>query len=158
MRPLMLSLAILTYASTALTAQSRTAVLAMSADIGPRVALKVSRTTLQFSVENRGPVLPQSAIDFTASARTRNGGEVILAVEPLTGLTDADGASCGGGDVEIVGVGSSRSGARLDGMGPRVVAQWQGSGRRAGRVVFQLHGESPTRACMMSVRLVLTTP
>ena len=58
-----------------------------AAQFSTRTSLKVSSQVLQFAVPS-GDETARVEVDFTAAARTRAGGEVILLVESLATMTD----------------------------------------------------------------------
>jgi hypothetical protein len=133
---------------------SATATLRMSIDVRSRTSLHVSTQVLQFHVT--GPGVPATAvIDFSASSRTREGGEVLLAMDVMRG-TPAD--MHGPGDLlTFRGHGEGLTAGALNGPGTAIVGRWMGSGRRSGRVSFALRARR-AGTYTLPVRLVLSCP
>jgi hypothetical protein len=134
-------------------ADSTSATVAVSATFNSRTSLKVSSQVLQFDVTD--PESPATAaIDFSAGARTRQGGEVVLAVEPVHGIhgpADVDAA------ITFAGEGAGTLSGTLQTASTTVAGRWTGSGLRTGRLVFALRADA-SGSYTLPVRFVLTAP
>jgi hypothetical protein len=131
-------------------AETTSASVAVRADLATRTSLKVSAQTLQFEVS--GPEeLPVVEIEFSAGARTRMGGEVLLTAELIDAVACLDHRR-----VTVTGAGAGTIAAALT-VGTAIpVARWIGSGLRTGRLTFTV--PTPSTACAVPVRFVLSTP
>ena len=144
-------------ASAARAAESSTdaRTVTVTVQVSSRTSLRVSTQMLEFEVAAPGREA-LAMVDFTAAARTRNGDEVLLTVEPLRTV---DGP--GGGDVEtsitFAGDGSGVLPGVINPMAPNVAGRWHGSGLRTGRLVFALRA-SAAGQYRVPVRFLLTTP
>jgi hypothetical protein len=130
--------------------------MTVTAAIGSRTSLKVSSQLLQFDVRDPGDEAV-AVVDFSAGARTRQGGEVVLTVEPQRAAAGPGGAA----DVETALTFAGEGDATLSGtllpMSPSVAGRWSGSGLRTGRVMFALRA-SASGNYRVPVRFVLSTP
>ena len=132
------------------------AVMRVTADITTRTSLQVSTDTLEFDLAE-GALDALAVVTYRAGARTREGGEVLLTVEPAGGVRGPGGAA----DVEThlaiaVAAGDVLAGGAL-GAAPRVAGRWSGSGLRSGAIVFRLQG-SASGHYSVPVRFVLSAP
>ena len=139
-----------------LAAESATASVVVTAQFGSRTSLKVSTEWLQFDVTTAdGSAV--AIVDFSAAARTRQSGEVMLTVERAGALSGPGGAA----DVEAFLTVSIRgdggpSGA-LDPFAQIVAGRWVGSGKRTGQLAFSLRSSVPG-VYSVPVRFVLSAP
>lgn len=139
--------------SAAESAETISTTVAVVAEFSTVTSLRVSSQTLQFAAAQ--PDLPAVAVvDFVAGARTRQGGEVMLSVEPMTGLVPDEGSS----DVAVTftGQGAGLLSGTLASTGSTPVARWTGSGLRTGRLTFSL--PQTAGAPTLPVRFVLSAP
>jgi hypothetical protein len=128
--------------------------LSITAQFAPRTSLKVSSQLLQFDV-TQGTAT--TTIEFSAGARTPSQGEIVLSVEPLSGLSGPGGAADVDTAITVSGDGEGLFSTRLESASTTVVGRWHGSGLRQGRLVFTLN--APTAGSYaMPVRFVLSTP
>jgi hypothetical protein len=128
-------------------AESAVAVVRVSAMIEGRTSLRVSGSTLGFPSrpDDRGAAV----VEFSAGARTRTGGEVVLSVERLDPPDSPSAVRfAGNGEGTTNGVLADR---------PRVVARWSGSGMRRGRIAFTRAPEDAGTAAV-PLRFSLTAP
>jgi len=132
--------------STAESAETISTTVAVVAEFSTVTSLRVSSQTLQFVATQ--PDCPAVAVvDFVAAARTRQGGEVMLTVEPLAGSEVA---------VTFTGEGAGLLSGTLASAGTTPVARWTGSGLRTGRLTFSL--PQSVGAPTLPVRFVLSAP
>ena len=132
--------------SAAESAETISTTVAVVAEFSTVTSLRVSSQTLQFAATQ--PDLPAVAVvDFVAGARTRQGGEVMLAVEPQAGFDVA---------VMFTGEGAGLLSGTLASTGSTPVARWTGSGLRTGRLTFSL--PQTAGAPTLPVRFVLSAP
>jgi hypothetical protein len=126
---------------------STSSTVTVTAQFGARSSLMVSASVLHFVVVQPGqPAVV--VVEFSAAARTRQGGEVLLTVEPMeTAGTPMDLSVAGDGDVPHA----------LATGGPCVAGRWTGSGRRSGRLTFVLQN-SAAGSHSLPVQFVLSTP
>jgi hypothetical protein len=138
--------------SIAADSASSSASVVVNANFSTRTSLKVSSQMLQFAVPS-GDETAGVEVDFTAAARTRAGGEVILLVESLGPIDDG---SEGSADVTFTGEGqgTNRGSLVVDGATP--VARWIGSGLRTGRLTFTLRAVAGRYT--LPVRFLLAAP
>ena len=136
--------ALLVCPSSAWCGETRSATVAVRADFAPRTSLKVSTHTLRFE-PGGAEELPVAEVEFSAAARTRTGGEVLLTAE----LSDAGCPDQG--SVTVTGSGPGVVATLTVGT-PIPVARWIGSGVRTGRLTFT------APPCTVPVRFVLSTP
>ena len=135
---------------------SATATLGVSVLVASRTSLRVSTPILRFDVTAQGePAI--AIVDVVASSRTREGGEVVLSIDPMgVGRSTSDGD----GDrdtLTFVGEGAGLSAGSLSVHSPAVAARWIGSGTRSGRVSFALRARR-AGTYTIPVRFVLSTP
>ncbi len=141
-------------------ADERTATITFGATVAASTSLRLSTTELR--VEPRrpgdaGPVIVGS-VAFVASARTRTRGDVVLTVEAQRSLEElGGGAADGATTIDFSGDGAGAMAGVLR-SAPEVVARWQGSGQRDGRVTFTLRGQGPASDAVIPLRFVLSTP
>jgi hypothetical protein len=140
---------------SAAASDSATATLAVTAHFNSRTSLKVSASQLHFAVDDpdRAAV---AAVEFSAGARTGEGAEVVLSVEPLGPVGGPGGAA----DVETAitfgGEGEGVLSGTLGASAPSVAGRWIGSGLRTGRLVFSLRAGAGHYS--LPVRFVLSAP
>jgi hypothetical protein len=130
--------------------------LVVSAQFGSRTSLKVSTQVLRFEMD-AATGMAVAAVDFSAAARTREGGEVMLSVEPLRAIKGPGGAADVETALSLEGQGDGTVRGQLAKVGPSVAARWIGSGFRTGRLLFSLHTSSPG-TYTVPVKFVLTAP
>jgi hypothetical protein len=164
MRPLRTASLVLMAASVVAVPQvaapsdSATATLGVSVLVASRTSLRVSTQILGFDVTAPGE--PAMAfVDVVASSRTREGGEVVLSIEPVRGRwATSDGDGDGDRDtLTFVGEGAGLSAGWLSVHSPAVAGRWIGSGTRSGRLSFALRARR-AGAYTIPVRFVLSTP
>lgn len=138
--------------SVAAESTNASAAVVVAAQFSTRTSLKVSSQVLQFAVLS-GDEAARVEVDFTAAARTRAGGEVILLVESLGPIDDG---SEGSAEVTFTGEGqgTGRGALAVDGATP--VARWIGSGLRTGRLTFILRAAAGRHT--VPVRFLLAAP
>jgi hypothetical protein len=141
-----------------LLAQSRTATraLTLQASFSSHSSLRVSSSLLSFDVADPRAEA-QTSVEFSAAARTRLDGEVVLTVEAGGAFDAPAGASASALEVVYQQEGGGQGGT-LSGQGPGIAGRWVGSGVRQGRVVFTLRGASASGRYTMPVRFVLSLP
>ena len=152
-----LSLAILEAAVAPVWAgASASASVQVRVEVHARTVLRVSTYQLRFDV----PADAASAtaeLKFSAAARTRRDGEVMLTVEPERWIEGPGGAADLDALVTFDGDGEGVSGGRLEPSAPSVAGRWLGSGKRDGRLRFTLQARA-AGTYHLPVRLVLTAP
>jgi len=139
-----------------LAAESATASVVVTAQFASRTSLKVSTEWLQFDVTTAD----QSAVaivDFSAAARTRQSGEVVLTVERAGALSGPGGAADVGASLTVSIRGDGGPDGALDRSAPIVAGRWIGSGRRTGQLAFSLRSSVPG-VYSLPVRFVLSAP
>ena len=130
--------------------------LAVTVQLSSRTSLKVSGQMLQFAVVAPGePAL--ATVDFTAAARTRPAGEVVLTVELVKGPGKPGGTAHIENAVTFSGEGDGTAAGALCGVGPSVAARWSGSGVRMGRLTFALRS-AVAGTSWLPLRFVLSAP
>lgn len=137
--------------SLAADSTSASATVIVNANFSTRTSLKVSSQVLQFAVPS-GDETSRVEVDFTAAARTRAGGEVILLVESFG---PRDDGSAGASEVRFAGQGGA-SGGMLAVNAATPVARWTGSGIRTGRVTFTMRAVAGIHT--VPVRFLLAAP
>ena len=143
-------------ADVCLAAESANASVAVTAQFGSRTALKVSTELLQFDVTAADQ--PAVAIvEFSAAARTHQGGEVVLTVERAGALSGPGGAADADASLTVSMAGNGESAATLDPSAQVVAGRWVGSGKRAGQLAFSLRSSVPG-VYSMPVRFVISAP
>ena len=136
--------------STAEASEAAHASLTVHADVSARTSLTVSSELLQFEIVN--PANPSDAvIEFSAGARTRSDGEVLLSVERLAEMEGVGGGNPHQPSVVLSGV------AGQIGTAPQVVRRWSGSGLRHGTLQFVLSARTAGKY-RVPVRFVLSAP
>ena len=146
-------------ASCALSRQAAaqvTATVPALATVHARTSLVVSSELLRFDVVEPGG-RASVTVDFSAAARTAAGADVVLSVEPLTGLLGPGGAADFETTLAFDGSGEGTRGGVLDAAAPTVAAHWTGSGLRRGRLTFTLRAGAPG-AYQIPVRFILSAP
>jgi hypothetical protein len=125
----------------------------VSAAVGATSVLRVSAEHAVFTLLP-GQQAATATVDYSAFARTENGAQVVLLIEPLAAAEEPGGAA----DVETA-LSFQREGA-LSGLvpgTPTVAGRWTGSGSRHGRIALTLRAEIPG-TYVVPVRLSLVTP
>ena len=152
-----LSLAILATAATpAWAGASASAAVQVRVEVYARTVLRVSAHQLRFDV----PTDATSAIaelEFSAAARTRRDGEVMLTIEPERWIEGPGGAADVEALVTFEGEGDGVAAGRLAPSAPSIAGRWMGSGKRDGRLRFTLQAGA-AGTYRIPVRLVLTVP
>ena len=126
----------------------------VNVSLASRTSLRVSSELLQFEVASNGTTV--ASVDFTAGMRMPAGSDVVLSIEPLTGLDGPGGAA----DVETALSFTGHGDGLLSGpvgAGQTVVGRWHGSGLREGRLLFTLRANA-AGSYVLPVRFVLSTP
>lgn len=121
--------------------------LTLATTVQSRTSLRVTSQVLVFEVGSDEGAATAS-IGYSAGARTRSDGEVVLVAEPLA-IAGPGGAA----DVEATIL--LPDGRPID--SPSVVARWTGGGLRQGTITFTLRAQAPG-TYIVPVRLVLTAP
>jgi hypothetical protein len=134
----------------------KTSNLTLLVQVQGRTRLTVSTRVLHFDVVNPG-VPAVATLDFVAASRTRTDSEVVLTVEPQTWLDGPGGAADVETEVSFTGEGEGALSGRLAASTPVAAGRWTGSGRRTGRLSFNLRAGAEG-AYVMPVRLVLSAP
>lgn len=149
-----LGLLIWALGAAAAEAQSvRSSNLVVTARVSARTSLHVSAEYLRFDLAAPGePAI--ASIQFSAGARTRTGGDVILTVES-TGAAGDRGLDTH--RLQFVGHGEGLAAGDLSEPGPHVAGRWSGSGLRHGTLAFVLRVTS-AGVFRIPVRLVLSAP
>jgi hypothetical protein len=128
----------------------------VTAQFGSRTALKVSTELLRFDVTTADrPAV--AVVEFSAAARTRQGGEVVLTVERAGTLSGPGGAADVETSLTVSMAGDGGSAGALDPSAQVVAGRWVGSGKRAGQLAFSLRSPVPG-AFTVPVRFVLSAP
>jgi hypothetical protein len=150
-----LSVAMLALAAVPVWAgASATAAVRVTVEVHARTVLRVSTHQLQFDL----PSDARSAtaeLDFSAAARTRRDGEVMLTVEPEQWLEGPGGAADVDALVTFEGNGEGVAAGQLAPSAPSVAGRWLGSGKRDGHLRFTLQADA-AGTYRLPVRLVLT--
>jgi len=128
----------------------------ITAQIGSRTSLKVSSQLLQFDVTEPGRDA-MATVDFSAGARTRQGEEVVLTIEPMRAIEGPGGAADVDTALTFTGHGEGTLSGALDPIAPTVAGRWHGSGLRTGRMTFALRADA-AGTYHLPVRFVLSTP
>jgi hypothetical protein len=128
----------------------------VSVQIASRTSLKVSAQLLQFDVTDpdREAV---ATVDFSAGARTRQGEEIVLTLEPMRAIEGPGGAADVDTMLRFSGDGDATLSGSVHPAMPTVAGRWMGSGLRTGRVSFGLRAPVPG-TYSVPVRFVLSTP
>jgi hypothetical protein len=125
----------------------------LTAEVSSKSALRVSSQTLVFTVGQDGGSATAS-IEYSAAARTRSEGEVVLSIEWPNG---AEGPG-GGSDAETsLTVDDERTSAAALASGTLMAARWIGSGVRHGRFTFRLTAAA-AGVYTVPVRLLISAP
>jgi hypothetical protein len=130
-----------------------TAALVVRADFRVRTSLTVSSSVLQFVPEGDG-VGAAARVDVKASARVRQGADVILLVEPQ--WTSADAPP--GRVVQFEGVGEGMQRGVLMPGGRAVAGHWSGSGVHSGTVTFRLLEPAAVPDGPLPIQFLLAAP
>ena len=152
----LLGVATFAVAAPARATDATTAVVVVSAQFGSRTSLRVSTELLQFDVMAPGQPAT-AAVTFSAAARTRSGGDVVLSMEPARAIDGPGGAADVESSLSFVGEGDGTAGGAVAGATPTVAARWSGSGLRTGRLVFSLRSRA-AGTYSVPMRFVLSTP
>jgi hypothetical protein len=137
-------------------AESTTASIVITAQFSSRTSLKVSSQLLHFDVSDPDRAA-LAVIDFSAAARTRQAGEVVLTVEGIGSLDGPGGAADVETSLTFSGEGAGVVPGDLHGTAPSVAGRWIGSGLRTGRLTFALRA-SAAGTYSLPVRFVLSAP
>ena len=117
------------------------------ATVSSRTSLKISSNVLDFNLTDvERPAV--ATVDFVAGIRTHAGAEVVLTVEA---------AEVNGAAVTFSGAGAGTTQGTMVTSRPIVAGRWVGSGRRTGRIVFELRAPVAGRYTL-PVRFVLSAP
>jgi hypothetical protein len=135
---------------------SSTASVTVTAGFASRTSLKVSTELLRFDVKAAGQST-ETTVDFSAAARTHQGGEVVLTVELAGTLSGPGGASDAETSLMFSGLGHGLANGPLDLSSPSIAGRWIGSGLRAGQLAFTLRSSAPG-SYSVPVRFVLSAP
>jgi hypothetical protein len=135
---------------------SSTASVRVTAGFASRTSLKVSTELLRFDVGAAGQSI-ETIVDFSAAARTHQGGEVVLTVELAGALDGPGGASDVEASLTFSGIGNGLAKGPLDHASPSVAGRWIGSGLRTGQLAFTLRSSAPG-SYSVPVRFVLSAP
>jgi hypothetical protein len=155
-RLLLMVLPLALCASTAAAEDVATGNITVNVNVAARTSLKVSGRVLHFDVTQPGEGAT-AAMEFTAGARLASGSDVVLTVEPLRGLEGPGGSADGDTALSFVGEGEGLLAGPIAMAHSTIVGRWQGSGLRAGRVLFQLRANA-AGIYSLPVRFVLSTP
>ena len=137
-------------------AESTTASIVITAQFSARTSLKVSSQILRFEVSDGGqPAV--AVVDFSAAARTRQGGEVLLTVEGMASVDGPEGWSDVGTSLTFSGEGDGVGSGELCASAPSIAGRWIGSGLRTGRLTFALRS-AVAGTYSLPVRFVLSAP
>lgn len=156
LRALCALIVVLFVASGQMTAESATASIAVTAEFASRTSLKVSSQVLNFDVRSAGET-SVATVEFSAGARTRSGGDVLLTVEPLRAMEGPGGAADVDTSITFSGTGNGTVSGSLQPTSPVVAGRWTGSGLRTGQLTFVLR-TTVAGSYMVPVRFVLSTP
>jgi hypothetical protein len=96
-------------------------------------------------------------VDFSAAARTRQSGEVLLPVERAGALSGPGGAADVETSLTVSIRGDGGPAGALDLSAPIVAGRWVGSGKRMGQLAFSLRSTVPG-VYSVPVRFVLSAP
>jgi hypothetical protein len=129
--------------------------ITMNVSLAARTSLKVSSRVLQFDV-TRPDEAATAALEFAAGARMPAGCDVVLTIEPLQAVVDGTVAAAVT-DLRFVGEGTGMLSGSIAADRSTIVARWQGSGLREGRLLFTLRARA-AGSYSLPVRLVLSTP
>jgi hypothetical protein len=136
--------------------ESATTSVAVTAQFSSRTSLKVSSQLLQFAVTAPGEAA-LATMEFSAAARTRPAGEVVLTVEAVREIDGPGGAADIETAVTFSGEGEGTAAGALGTAAPSVAGRWSGSGLRTGRLTFALRS-AVTGSYSVPLRFVLSTP
>lgn len=143
-------------AGRASAAESATATVTVTASFSSKTSLQVSRDVLRFDVVDADREAT-AVVEFTAGARTHQGGDVVLTVEPARAIEGPGGAADVETQVRFAGDGTGTRSGVLSPGGPVIAGRWNGSGRRAGQLVFGLRAGAPG-SYSVPLRFVLSAP
>ena len=142
--------------SPAAASDAATATLAVSVSVASRTSLRVSADVLRFDVADPSEAAV-AIVDVSAGARTREGGEVVLTIEPLPAMGAAGHVKDDRAALTFAGDGDGLTRGALSASAPAIAGRWIGSGKRTGRVSFALRGRA-RGTYTAAVRFVLSTP
>jgi len=128
----------------------------INVNLATRTSLKVSSRVLRFDVTEPGSIAT-AAIEFSAGARMPAGSDIVLTVEPERGLDGPGGAADVETDLRFAGEGQGLLAGSVAPGQSTVVGRWQGSGLRAGRLVFTLRANA-SGVYSLPLRVVLSMP
>jgi hypothetical protein len=134
--------AALAFAATPVAASDSVTHVTMRAEVSARTSLQVSTKELRFEIP-AGTTSAEASLDFTASARTRSGAEVVLTIVPDGAVSGPGGAADIEVSLDFVGHGPGLASGHLDSAASSVAGRWSGSGSRRGRLTFRLRSASP---------------
>ena len=147
---------VVSLAQIASASDRATGTVAVTAQFNSRTSLTVSTHRLQFDLAAPGQPATAS-VDFSAGARTRTGGDVVLSVEPETGVEGPGGAADVESSMTFTGEGDASLTGEVRPTGASIAGRWTGSGLRTGRLVFALRA-SASGTYTVPMRFVLSTP
>jgi len=130
--------------------------VAVNAQFASRTSLKVSSQLLRFDVVEPGATAT-ATIEFSAGARMSSGSDIVLTLEPMHAMQGPGGAADVETSLSVSGEGQGLLAATVSATSGTVIGRWQGSGLRAGRLVFALRANA-AGSYTMPVRFILSTP
>lgn len=133
-----------------------TGAVAVTAQFTSRTSLTVSTQLLQFDLAAPGQ-RATAIVDFSAGARTRTGGDVVLSVEPERAVDGPGGAADVESSMTFTGEGDASLAGEVRPTGASIAGRWTGSGLRTGRLVFALRANA-SGTYTVPMRFVLSTP
>src|SRR3954468_15361957 len=137
----------------AVHADATAASVLVTAQFSSRTSLKLSSQVLRFEVTSPDRAA-LAVIDFSAAARTRQDGEVVLTVQAIGTLAGPGGAADPETSLTFAGQGEGMLAGDLRPSAVSLAGRWIGSGLRTGRLTFALR--SPAAGTYsLPVRLVL---
>ena len=128
----------------------------VNAQFAARTSLRVSSHLLRFDVVEPGAAATM-VVEFSAGVRTAADSDIVLTVEPLHAIHGPGGAADVQTALSVSGEGQGLLPGLVSSTASTVIGRWQGSGLRAGRLVFALRANA-AGAYSMPVRFVLSTP
>ena len=148
--------ALMAAAGVCFAGDSSTASVTVTAGFASRTSLKVSTDVLRFDIKAAGQST-ETIVDFSAAARTQQGGEVVLTVELVGAMNGPGGASDVETSLTFSGFGNGLGKGPLDCSVPSIAGRWVGSGLRTGQLAFTLRSSVPG-SYSVPVRFVLSAP
>ncbi|HXW07310.1 MAG TPA: hypothetical protein VD833_18890 [Vicinamibacterales bacterium] len=128
-------------AGSDLTAQTTGAAI-VRASFAERTAIQVSAPVLAFQVSDPADAA-YAEIDFVAAARTSPQASVRLLVETRRAVAGPGGAGDAETQLSLEGGSEGVRTGEVSSSSSFVAAEWVGSGRRTGRLVFALRATAP---------------